>query len=185
VNVVNLHFRTAAVATAAVTVMCSLTTVWADGTPAGSGNTMHQQNPIRQGHHVTYEIAAKLAGVQPANAKGDLEYRLNPSIYVATLGDEVTLNIQGLAGDVHQVMLSGYNVHASQHHNTAVLNFKANRAGIFPLVSTGRDAASTATKATVSRHRLASNPVVVEKQSEELMRGYLVVVKRYANAPSD
>lgn len=86
---------------------------------------------------VTYQIVTNEISAKQKDGSSREVYRFDPAIYVVQQGDDVVLNILGLKGHDHPVVLQGYDIHDVIHRNQeTTLRFRANKAGYFRLICT-------------------------------------------------
>jgi hypothetical protein len=79
---------------------------------------------------VTNEISAK----DPDGSKTEV-YRFDPAIYPVFQGDDVVLQIYGVKGHDHPILLEGYNIRGVIHrHQLTTLRFHADKLGVFRLI---------------------------------------------------
>lgn len=86
---------------------------------------------------VTYQIVTNEISAQQKDGAKTEVYRFDPAVYVVQQGDDVVLNILGLKGHDHPIVLQGYDIHDVIHRNqVTTLRFRANKAGFFQLICT-------------------------------------------------
>lgn len=104
---------------------------------------------------VTYQIVTNEIKAKQKDGTKTEVYRFDPAVYVVQEGDDVVMNIRGLKGHDHPVVLQGYNLQDVIHRNqVSTLRFKASKVGFFRLICTSH----------------------ADSEHEGPMEGYLVVV---------
>lgn len=86
---------------------------------------------------VTYQVVTNEISAKQTSGPNVNVYRFDPSTFVATQGDDVVLQIRGLKGHNHPIVLEGYGVSGVvQRNQVTTLRVKANKAGVFRLICT-------------------------------------------------
>lgn len=125
----------------------------------GSPSSASVEAPLRQQDSVIYHIVTNEVSAKQKDGSEVEVYRFDPGVFVASQGDDVKLEIRGVKGHDHPVVLKGYGVSGTVHRNqTLDLHFRADKPGIFPLVCT----------------------LHPDAQHQGPMEGYLVVVPKNA-----
>lgn len=85
----------------------------------------------------TYEVVTNEIAAKQTDGSYVEVYRFDPGVFVVEEGDEVTLKLRGLKGQVHPVVLEGYHLKTVINRNeVATLHFRATKPGMFRLVCT-------------------------------------------------
>jgi len=98
---------------------------------------MTAATPTAQAATVTYQIVTnEIAAKQPDNSMVKV-YRFDPGVYVVMQGDLVNLNVRGLKGHDHPIVIEGYDIRGIVKRNaTTNFSFVASRAGTFRIICT-------------------------------------------------
>ncbi len=96
---------------------------------------MHPRTVLAES--VSYQVLTNEIAAKQTDGSTTEVYRLDPAVYVAAEGDDVTLRIRGLKGHDHPLVLEGYNLHTVVHRNeVTTLHFKATKPGFFRIICT-------------------------------------------------
>jgi plastocyanin len=86
---------------------------------------------------VTYQVVTNEIKANQKDGSSIEVYRFDPAVYVATEGDDVNLEIRGLKGHDHPVVLEGYNVKGVVHRNQVTkLEIHSAKPGFYRLICT-------------------------------------------------
>lgn len=94
----------------------------------------HLETPAAYAATVTYQVVTnEISAKDPDGSKTEV-YRFDPAVYPVTQGDDVVLQLYGLKGHDHPVVLEGYNIRGVIHrHQMTTLKFRATKTGVFRL----------------------------------------------------
>lgn len=92
---------------------------------------------------VTYQIVTNEIKAKQSDGTVVEVYRFDPGVFVVPQGTDVSLQIRGLKGHLHAVVLEGYDVRGVVRRNqTTTLHIHADKAGVYRLrCTTHADAA--------------------------------------------